>query len=707
MRKAVGLIYFIGLLGMFRVNAGVLPGDDFNANTTVTATALQQWYSTGSGLWNSTGWWNAANCLDIIETALVATNGRNYQTVISNTFKLNSSGNFLDNYYDDEGWWTVAWIRAYDVTGNAQYLNMAKTIFNDVKGGWNTTCGGGIWWEKPNIYKNAIANELFLLAAIRLHQRTPGDAGTGSYFYWATNEWAWFKASGMINEQNLVNDGLTTNCLNNGETTWTYNQGVIIGGLTELYRTTHTTNYLTTAEAIANATIANLVNTGGILREPCETTGCGGGDVPQFKGIFMRYLALLYDEDHNPVYRGFLFTNAHSIWFYDRNTTNQLGLKWYGPVDAEDAARQSSAMAPIVGLAEPSTALLAFAKGVGGPAFNHSVGRVAGTQAWECGPAISANPGYLVTGPFVAYLPTGSHVAHFRLAVDSITNSAENLVELAVRENNGGATLVVTNLAWSSFKRTNAFQDFALAFPNSTAGDPLEFRVYWYYNPDGPMLTAGDVTIDGALNWTAANLAHDIGRLDGLNAWEADPARDASSGYLVKGPGTAELIGSDYTAEVELKVDNFNYDTSQVATLTVVDADAGNVLVSRSVMRNQFTNTLYQSFALNFVAVAGRRYDVRTYYFSSANAPRLTQRSVVIQPGTNSFVNSIQTGNGSAQVNFSGVPGRTYHVQATGDLNLSWSNIASITFPTNSSTSQFTDTNFNAGTNRFYRLNYP
>ncbi|HSU53573.1 MAG TPA: glycoside hydrolase family 76 protein, partial [Candidatus Dormibacteraeota bacterium] len=337
--------------------------DDFNANTEAAAQILQQWYN-GSGLYDTTGWWNAANCIEAIENVIFANNDSQYLAVLTNTFNLNSSGNFLNSYYDDEGWWANAWIRAYDLTGNTNFLSMAKTIFADLLTGWDTTntvCPGGIWWNKSHGYKNAIPNELFLLAAIRLHQRTPGDAGAGSYLYWATNEWSWFKASGMINGQNLVNDGLN-GCLNNGQTTWTYNQGVILGGLTDLYKVTGDATYLNQATAIADAAIVTLIDGNGVLKEPCEPGTCGG-DAPQFKGIFIRYLAYLYDVTRKTSYYNFLYKNAHAVWFNDRNVFNQLGLRWSGPVDLVDAARQSSALMPVSALAEPTTPALAFAKG--------------------------------------------------------------------------------------------------------------------------------------------------------------------------------------------------------------------------------------------------------------------------------------------------------------------------------------------------------
>ncbi len=306
--------------------------------------ALQNFYKPSTGFFSTpAGWWEDANALETTIDYSARSGVTLYTRDVPITFNKNRAHNFLNDYYDDEGWWTLTWIKAYDLTGNTEYLNAAKTIFADMAKAWDdSTCGGGIWWNRKRTYKNAIANELFLTAAARLHNRTPGDGGNGSFLDWAQREWKWFAETGMINSSHLINDGLTASCQNNGRTTWSYNQGVILGGLADLYRATGDTSLLTEAEALAAASSTSpaLVDSKGILVDSCEATHCGN-DATEFKGVYAKNLWYLYATDRKAAWRSFLVTNADSIWTNDRNSANQFGLHWAGPFDTADGSRQS------------------------------------------------------------------------------------------------------------------------------------------------------------------------------------------------------------------------------------------------------------------------------------------------------------------------------------------------------------------------------
>ena len=317
---------------------------------------LQGWYAADTGLYQTTGWWNAANAITVLTNYSRAVDTKQYEATLANSFNEAQKTNpgFINHYYDDEGWWALAWIDAYDLTLAPHYLNMAESIFADMAGGWDTsTCGGGIWWSKDKTYKTAIANELFLSVAAHLANRTSGDQ-RAQYVSWAKREWDWFSATGMINAENLINDGLDSSnpavCKNNRQATWSYNQGVILGGLAEYSRLGNRGSLLARASQIALAAITHLTDRGGVLHDPCEPS-CGA-DGPQFKGIFIRNLMWLDAAAPNSTYQAFAATNADNIWNNAQGPDHSFGLIWSGPFDSADAARQSSALDTIISAAE-------------------------------------------------------------------------------------------------------------------------------------------------------------------------------------------------------------------------------------------------------------------------------------------------------------------------------------------------------------------
>ncbi|KAF2470037.1 Six-hairpin glycosidase [Lindgomyces ingoldianus] len=252
---------------------------------------------------------------------------------------------WLDGFYDDDLWWALGWIGAYDITKNMQYLQLAEGIFMATTKAWPTRCGnGGIFWSYKKDYMNAIANELFLSTAAHLANRAQNKS---FYVDWAKRELDWFQKTGMINDRGTINDGLTEQCKNNNQTTWSYNQGVILGGLVELNKASPDPSYLTLAAKIAKAAIKELSDSNGVLHDKCGPL-CGG-DASQFKGIFVRNLQLLHEAAPDATYIKSIQANANSIWNNNRDEGNMLSINWAGPFIAPaNASTHSSSMDALV-----------------------------------------------------------------------------------------------------------------------------------------------------------------------------------------------------------------------------------------------------------------------------------------------------------------------------------------------------------------------
>lgn len=212
-------------------------------------------------------------------------------------------------------------------TARAQaFLDTAIGI-NDViaSDSWDTkVCGGGAYWSRTSTYKNAITNELYLTSSARLARLT----GQTKFHDRSKASLDWFLASGMIGSDNLIVDGLDSTCVPKG-TVYTYNQGVILGGISELYMTLEDKTTLSLVELgsdIATAVENKLTTANGILYE----SSCGDGAL--FKGIYTRYLRYFIDFSV-PVdalsFQNFLDAQLESIWTSDRDLQNgYFGKNW-------------------------------------------------------------------------------------------------------------------------------------------------------------------------------------------------------------------------------------------------------------------------------------------------------------------------------------------------------------------------------------------
>jgi hypothetical protein len=236
------------------------------------------------------------------------------------------------------------------------FAHRARVFYELAEKGWDwRLCGGGMTWNPRLLpYKNAITNQLFIAASASMYLRFPGDRNCEpfiatnttadgpapaqdmtddgcttslgdstptfkpTYLAAAINGYTWLNASGMRNAAGLYTDGFhisgyrtnhsKTTCDDRNEMVYTYNQGVVLSGLRDLWEATGITAYLHDAHELIKAVVeatgwrnnsknrhtaaaaAGPLGTNGILHEACDATATCNQDAQSFKGIFFHHL---------------------------------------------------------------------------------------------------------------------------------------------------------------------------------------------------------------------------------------------------------------------------------------------------------------------------------------------------------------------------------------------------------------------------------
>nr|AGS49725.1 glycosyl hydrolase [uncultured bacterium esnapd14] len=300
------------------------------------------------------GQWLSANALTATIDYMIRTGDRRYAGVPGSIRARYPSGIPDENgFFDDYGWWGLAWVRAYDLTGDSSYLDLARDIAFRVGEAWKgETCGGGLRWKSSSADKNLITNVLYMKLAATLHNHGLGQG------YWrdeAQKIWRWLRGGGgrplLGSSPGLAYDTLHVDngvcSVDDNYFTFTYNQGVLIGGLAELYVATRAVDTLLWATGVANMATAHpdMLSGNGILHYDPEENTDGLKDraarYPEdgaaFKGVFVRNLRLLLDVSTsighpNSRWAEFLHRQTASIVANDRAGWAEFGFHWEGPI---------------------------------------------------------------------------------------------------------------------------------------------------------------------------------------------------------------------------------------------------------------------------------------------------------------------------------------------------------------------------------------
>jgi hypothetical protein len=230
--------------------------------------------------------------------------GANGSGGVSWLWGLTNTGNA---YFDDAGWWGVAYLDAYRATGNRRWLWDAGRALSWIDGfGWDKT-GGGTWWDTSHSKKTSEP----LAAAAKIAATLYDVTGKAYYLKIAQRYIGWADAKTRnARQSNLYGRSDTDG------TVMDYVQGMMIDADLQLCEALKARSWCAKAETLGKASVKEF---------PALANWAPETDV-----IYERALLDLYAHDGNPRWYAVAYANGASAKAKSRGPDGTWGLKWDG-----------------------------------------------------------------------------------------------------------------------------------------------------------------------------------------------------------------------------------------------------------------------------------------------------------------------------------------------------------------------------------------
>jgi hypothetical protein len=211
-----------------------------------------------------------------------------------------------ETWFDDNGWWGLAFVNAYRATGAKRYLSDAQRALRFIAvSGWDPS-RGGIWWNTTHPYKAGEALASGTLLAVLLYQQTHSSFALGQ----ARRFLAWANTSGFSTADGLyAASNLSTTPIDYIEAPLIYAQQALCQSLASSPDCQRAERLKATA----------LDRFGYLLNFS-----------PQYDAIYLQWMLALYGVDHDPVLYALAADNARDAQTRASNGQGLYLLSWNG-----------------------------------------------------------------------------------------------------------------------------------------------------------------------------------------------------------------------------------------------------------------------------------------------------------------------------------------------------------------------------------------